>query len=99
MANSLLDLRQIRPEPLRSEVQFGLSLAVRLCVNEEPPLVPFERQSLSCTGNQRQPPPQLGLFRPSYLTLVTGQSSRLFMAKLRSGVSIVPSAAIGARIA
>ena len=55
MANSLLDLREKWPEPLRSEVHFGLALAVRQRVNEEPPLVPFERQSLSCAGIQRQP--------------------------------------------
>jgi len=56
MANSLLDLREICPKPLSSEVHFCLALAVWQCVNEEPPLVPFERQSLSCAGIQRQPP-------------------------------------------
>src|SRR5215475_6255879 len=56
MANSLLDLREKCPEPLRSEVHFGLALVVWQGVNEEPPLVPFERQSLSCAGIQRQPP-------------------------------------------
>src|SRR5262249_5188563 len=62
MANSLFDLREMRPKSLRSQVQFGLSLAVRLRVNEEPSLVPFERQILSCTGNQRQPLPSLAPF-------------------------------------
>ena len=58
MANSLLNLREIRPEPLRSQVQFGLALTVWLCVNEEPPLVPFERQSL-LRGNPTSAPPRL----------------------------------------
>src|SRR5262245_3192029 len=80
MTNSLLDPWEIRPEPLRSEVQFGLVLTVWLCVNEEPPLVPLERQSVSCAGFQRQPPPSPGLVR-----------FRRIVAKLRRGVSILPS--------
>jgi len=81
MANSLLDLREKWPEPLRSEVHFGLALAVRQRVNEEPPLVPFERQSLSCAGIQRQP-----------LLATCPTSSPKFQriaAKLRSGVSMI----------
>src|SRR5262249_18115661 len=87
MANSLLDPWEIRPEPLRSEVQFGLVLTVWLCVNEKPPLVPLERQSVSCAGFQRRPLPRLagignlpGLVR-----------FRRIVAKLRRGVSILPS--------
>jgi len=55
MANSFLDLREMRPEPLRCEVHFGLALAVWLRVNEKPPLVPSERQNLSCAEIHRQP--------------------------------------------
>jgi hypothetical protein len=86
MANSFLDLREVRPEPLRCEVHFGLALAVWLRVNEKPPLVPLERQSLSCVGIQRQPP------LPSF-----GQPARLLppkfpriTAKLRSHTTIIP---------
>src|SRR5262249_35640565 len=57
MTNGLLDLREKWSEPLSSEVHFGLALAVWQRVNEKPPLVPFERQSLSCAGIQRQPLP------------------------------------------
>ena len=84
MANSLFNLREMRPEPLRPKMQFGFALTLWLCVNEEPPLVAFERQSLSCTGLQRQPLPRLaGL----------GQLVRFrrIVAKLRNGVSILPS--------
>src|SRR5437870_5086850 len=65
MANSLFNLREMRPEPLRPKMQFGFALTLWLCVNEEPPLVAFERQSLSCTGLQRQPPPSPGRPRPT----------------------------------
>jgi hypothetical protein len=53
MANCLLDCREMRPEPLRPEVQFGPVLILWLRVNEEPPLVPFERQRPS--GLQHRP--------------------------------------------
>jgi hypothetical protein len=45
----------VRPETLRSEVQFSLMFAVWLCVNEKPPLVPFQRQTLFCAGIHNQP--------------------------------------------
>src|SRR5262245_41223501 len=94
MANSLLDPWEIRPEPLRSEVQFGLVLAVWLCVNEEPPLVPFERQGRCCAGIQRQPLPlgPLGqATRPSKFPRI--------VAELRNGVRIGPSDLLSARLA
>src|SRR5262245_29332491 len=68
MANGLLDLWAIRFEALRSEMQFGLALALWLCVNEKPPLVPLERQTLSCVGFQRQPPLWPRRRRPIYPT-------------------------------
>jgi hypothetical protein len=44
MAYGLLNCREMRPEPLRPEVQFGPALGPGLRVNKEPPLVPLERQ-------------------------------------------------------
>ena len=55
VANCLLDCRDMRPEALRREVQFGPVLTLWLRVNEEPPLVPFERQSPSSTRMQHRP--------------------------------------------
>ena len=45
MANCSLDCRQMRPEPLCPEVQFGPAFIVWQRVNEKPPLVSLKRQT------------------------------------------------------
>ena len=46
----------MRPETLRSQVQFSLSLTLWLGVDEEPPFVPFERQA--CFAAESIAPPR-----------------------------------------
>ena len=75
MANSLLNLREIRLETLRAKVEFCLPLTVRLRVNEIPSLVSFEHQTLSYTGIQVSP------------LLATFLTFRRIVAKLRGGLA------------
>ena len=65
MANCFLNGREMRPEPLRPKVQFGSALIIWLCVDKEPPLVSFERQSSLSAECQRNSPCPLGLGRPT----------------------------------
>jgi hypothetical protein len=57
MPDGLLDLRKMRPEPLRPEVQLGPSLTLGKRMGEEPPLIRLERQRFRfrSVGTQRCP--------------------------------------------
>lgn len=61
MANGLLNCREMRPEPLRAEIEFGPALAPRLRVNKEPPLVPFELKVPRALARNIDPIPSASL--------------------------------------
>jgi hypothetical protein len=54
MPNRLFDRWEMRPKPLRTQVELGPAFTMRQCVNEVPSLVFFKRQATLRTGMQHR---------------------------------------------